>query len=164
MLTKKLGIILALFCGAVVFSGCGPSGGSNASNNQGSANTASNSNSVKTNSEELGMLINLPFESEEAIWKENSAAKKVIAVLRFEPSVSNTVVVQAEKFKPAQDASIPAETWFPPELIAQSEMNGDSNLKGKMYAANDFFQEPYTQGTLFRVEGTDYFVLQLSAK
>lgn len=146
--------------------GLGANGKRAASGNRSSVvnSPKDNSNVAKTNAEELGVLINLPLETEEAVWKEDSARKKVIAVLRFSPADANTIASQAEKMRAPQNIEIPSESWFPAELIAQSEMSGDGNLKGRVYAANDFFQEPYTEGRITRIESTDYFVLELSAK
>ena len=133
---------------------------------QTSANSANeNANAAKTNAEELGVLVNLPFETEEAVWKEDAAHKKVIAVLRFSPADANKIVSRGGKDSARLRMSkVAAETWFPAELIAQSGASGDSNLKGLAYAANDFFQEPFTSGRIVRIENTDYFVLELSAK
>jgi len=44
------------------------------------------------------------------------------------------------------------------------ELSGDDSLKGLAYSADSFFQEPYTSGRVIRIDGTDYFVLELSAK
>ncbi len=147
---------------------CGPrseSGPSNAGNGSNAVNSTTNtSREPRTNAEELGLIVNLPYESDEAIWKEDAARKKVTAVLRFSPDVAKTIVGQAEKVRPPLDVQIPAESWFPAELVAQSQMSGDANLKGKAYAAKDFYMEPYTDGTITRVDGTDYFVLELTRK
>jgi hypothetical protein len=43
-------------------------------------------------------------------------------------------------------------------------MSGDDSLNGVAYAADSFYQEPFTSGRIVRVDGTDYFVLELSAK
>ena len=157
--------ILALFFISQLLIACGNS----SSNSANSSNTASNRssenvNSARTNVEELGLLINMPFETEEALWKEFPSQKKVVAVLRFSPADADKVVTQAEKFRKPNPVSVSSETWFPPELIAQSEMSGDDTLKGTSYAANDFFQPPYTDGQITRITDTDYFVLELNAK
>ncbi len=159
-------VILALFLSAVLLSAC--VGGNRNSNARPVANasnsTAENANTAKTNVEELGVLVNVPYEAEDVVWKDDAAQKKVIAVLRFSPADANKIVAEAAQFGTPQNVSIAAVSWFPDELIAQSDMSGDSTLKGSAYPANNFFQEPYTNGKITRVEGSDYFVLELSAK
>jgi hypothetical protein len=43
-------------------------------------------------------------------------------------------------------------------------MTGDDTLRAKAYAANAFFGGPYNDGRIARIDGTDYFVLELFAK
>jgi hypothetical protein len=142
----KVGIILALFLCAATLQSCGSMADGNVSNTGNKSTSANsqddNSNSPKSNAEELGLLINLSYDTDESLWKEDAANKKLTAVLRFTPADANTVVSQAEKIRAPQEVEIATETWFPGELIAQSELSGDGNLKGRSYAANDFFQEP----------------------
>ena len=52
---------------------------------------------------------------------------------------------------------------LPPELIAQSQGSGDEILKGKSYAANEFFSESYKNGKITRINDTDYFILELTS-
>ena len=117
------------------------------------------------------MTIKLPFHPEEAVWREETPGKtpaptdkKLIAVLRFSKDNADKVTAQAEKYKPGADVKINTESWFPAELIAQSQTSGDETLKGISYPANDFFNTPYTDGKISRIEGTEYFVLELFAK
>lgn len=147
------------------------------SQNRKTANSNSKTNPVKDDIEELEMTIKLPFRPEDAVWREESLGKqegdnrvpspnekKLVAVLKFTKDEANQIVAQAEKFKPAAPATISAESWFPNELIAQSQTSGDETLKGTAYAANDFFQAPYLDGKITRIESADYFVLELFAK
>ena len=154
-------IILALFLCAVSLSACG---GGNNSNNGRTANRPSgeNTNAAKTNVEELSLLVRVPYQAEDIVWKEDAADKKITAVLRFSPGDANRIVVEAEKFGAPVNVTIAVETWFPGELIAQGEMSGDSALKGTAYNANDFFVAPYTSGRITRIEASDYFVLEVS--
>jgi hypothetical protein len=122
------------------------------------------------------MVIKLPFHPEEAVWREEILGKpggnrvpaptdkKLTAVLRFLEADADQIVAQAEKYKPAANHKISTESWFPAELIAQSQTSGDDTVKGKSYSANDFFNAPYTEGRITRIEGTDYFVLELFTK
>jgi hypothetical protein len=160
----KIGIILAFFGLWVVFSGCAvPESNSSRTNETANKNTDS-ANSARTNVEELGLLVNMPYEAEEIVWKDDPQHKKVIAVLRFSPEDSKKLIGDAEKVKTPEKVTIPTQTWFPPELIAQGDVGGDDSVDGLAYAANPFFQPPYNDGRLVHVEGTDYFVLEVSAK
>ena len=162
----KTGLILALFSSCTLFSACGGTANSNtASGRPVTTNTTSESaNTAKTNVEELGLLIGMPYEAEEIVWKEDPQHKKVIAVLRFSPVDSKKLVTEAEKIRAPEKVTIPIQTWFPPELIAQGDVGGDDTVKGLAYAANAFFQPPYTDGRITRIEDSDYFVLEVSAK
>ena len=148
--------VLSLACG-------GPA--KNSANAPSAANQKiENSNTARSNIEELRLIANIPYEAEDIVWKEDQTRKKLVAVLRFSPADSAKVVAEAERAKPPETSSISSETWFPPELIAQSEMSGDDNLNGKAYTADQFFLDHYSAGRIIRIENTDYFVLELSSK
>ena len=88
----------------------------------------------------------------------------MVAVLHFARSDSDKIVSGATARQTPQAVTIPSESWYPAELVAQSEMSGSDGLTGTAYAADEFFMEPYTSGRIVRVRDTDYFVLQLTAK
>lgn len=143
---------------------------SRSSSNQSNANSASSP--AKDDVSELLTIIRLPEVPEEAVWKEeilgkadNSAPgptdRKIIAVLKYDNETAAKVVAQIEKNKNPEPAEIGAENWFPEELIAQSQISGNEMLKGTTYGANDFFNMPYGNGKITRVENTNYFVLEL---
>jgi len=151
---------------AILLTACstGPSGNSNGSASNPSSRPASNANSIRNDVEELGLRVNVPFETEELVWKEVAAGSSLVAIMRFTPENSARVVAEAEKFRPATRVDVTSETWFPQELIAQADMTGDDRLVGNSYSANAFLIPPYTEGSLVRVENTDYFILQVIAK
>lgn len=136
--------------------------------------TSENANFVKDNVEELELTIKLPIHPEEALWREdktevqsNSAArigKKLTAVLKFTAEDAAKIVAQSETYRPATPAQIETESWFPAELIAQSELSGNETLKGNSYAANDFLQPPFSNGKLTRLDDSNYFILELLAE
>ncbi len=151
-----------LFSIGVLAAGCGSSESVNKPAAPG-ANRAVNANLPRTNAEELGVLIKLPYETEDIVWKERTSGKRsVVAVLRFSTANAEKIVSEAGAAQGTRDLMV--ETWYPEELVAQSEMSGDNALKGTSFAATAFYQEPFTTGTITRVEGTDYFILELSAK
>lgn len=163
----KSGLILTFFSAFTLLSACGNTANSNNANPGGpvvAQSTTDNSNSAKTNVEDLGLLINMPQAAEEVVWKDDSEHKKLIAVLRFTPEDSKKLVADAEKIKAPEKVTLSTETWFPPELIAQGDMSGDDSLNGLAYPANAFFQPPYNEGRITHVEDSDYFVLEVSAK
>jgi hypothetical protein len=156
-------VILALFSSIGVSSGCGGNSNSNA-NVAAALNPAlDNANSVKTNTEELSMLINMPYEADDVAWKQK-AHNKLTAVLLFSSEKANKIAAEAAQHQPPKNVTLSSESWFPPELIAQSDVTGDDSLNGVSYAADAFFQEPYTSGRIVRIDGTDYFVLELNGK
>lgn len=155
-------LFLGFFASILLLSACGTS-------NVNSNNTAKNSKPSNTNAEttkddveDFAKIVKLPFQPEEVSWRE-SADKKIIAVLKFSATEAQNLVATIEKHKPAVNAEINAENWFPPELVAQSQQSGDTTLKGKEYTANDFFLVPYTKGKITRIDSTNYFILELSA-
>ena len=169
-------VLIALLF-AALFSACPSNKTSNSNQENRAANPANsqNSNSIKDNVDELEMTIKMPLHPEEAVWREEPLGKadnrvpaptdkKLIAVLRFLKEDADKIVAQGEKYKPGTDEKINTESWFPAELIAQSQTSGDETLKGKSYPADDFYNAPYTTGKITRIEGTDYFILELFAK
>ena len=141
--------------------------------NQTNMANGSNSNPAKDDIDELGKIIKLPLLPEEAnYWEENlnesgvnqnsGVNKKIVAVLKLSPENAAQLVENIVKIKPPTDSDIDAESRFPAELIAQSQLSGDETLKGKSYAADDFLQPPYKSGKITRIENTDYFVLELT--
>jgi len=164
MTTPRTRLILTLLLSTISLVACGGTGMDANSASGSNTQQAANSNSVKTNVEELGMLINVPYESDEVFWKDDAAHKKLVAVLKFPPNESSRLIADAEKIRASQNVSISPESWFPPELVAQSDMAGDDTLKGRSYAANAFFQDQYNDGRIVQIDSTDYFVLELTAK
>jgi hypothetical protein len=126
--------------------------------------SAENANGVKTNAEELSLLINMPYEAEDVFFKEDKADNRLTAVLRFDKVDTDKLASDLEKTGSAADATIETEALFHPELRSQSEMRGDVALNGKSYTAVPFFSAPYNEGTITRIDGTDFFVLELTAK
>lgn len=166
MKSLKAGAILLPILATAFLLGCAGTGKN--SNTQAGTLPANkvveNSNSPRTNVEDLGLLVNIPFETEDVVWKDYATQKRIVAVVRFSSADAAKVVAEAEKLRPSENASVATETWFPAELIAQAEMHGGDSLPGRAYAANQFFQEPYMDGSVTRIENTDYFVLDLRAK
>lgn len=132
---------------------------------------------ARDNIEELETIIRIPFHPEEALWREeslntqtndnrlpSSGGKRLIAVLKFTAEEADKIAAQAAKIRPPQNAEIEAESWFPPELIAKSQESGNETLKGISYSADDFFQAPYLEGKIIRIEGADFFVLELFSR
>ena len=165
MVTLKSGLILALLLTTAILAGCsGGASNSNAANAEAQPAANSNTDAVKTNAEELGMLVNMNYESEEVYWKDDPGRKKITAVIKYSPDVANQVVADAVRVREPENVSISPESWFPPEIVAQSEMSGDDTVKGKSYAATVFLQDPYNEGRIIRINDTDYFVLEVGVK
>ena len=137
-------------------------------NQDASNNSASpeNTKAPKDNVEELSNIIKLPEVPEEAVWREDETqqpkGKKLIAVLKYTPENINKIIALVEKSKSAAPIQIGAEEWFPEELTAQTQLSGNESLKGTVYGANEFFNPPYRNGRLVRIQDTNYFVLELT--
>jgi len=116
--------------------------------------------------EELFNLARVPeVPPDEVIWLEDTRAKpkKLVAVLQFKPEDLQNFVSLIEKNKQPEPVEIDIEDWFPQELKAQAQLSGMEMLKGTAYGANNFYNIPYGSGRIVRIEGTDYFVLELTA-
>jgi len=147
----------------VAASGCGGIGNSNNAAQQ--ANTAApaqNQAKASSSSEELGMLINFTLEPEDLVWREDNPKNSIIAVLRMDAEDTKKLADQLAQRSPGAPKTVQVEDWFPAELIAQGEIAGGSSVDGNAFPADDFYQAPYSQGTVTRVTGTDFFVIELS--
>ena len=155
---------IALLLLVIATAACGPKPAqTNTNSGASNANAPDTQNGARTKVEDLSLLINMPFEAQDVTWKQSKDQKKITAVVRFDPEDTNKLVVEAEKFGPAQKATVDAQSWFPDELTGQSDLHGDEPLSGKAYPANLFFQDPYNSGRVVRVDGTDFFVVELTA-
>lgn len=134
-----------------------------------------NANVAKDDVTELERIISLPFEPDESsVWREldlkaiggnrvsSPNDRKLIAILKFTAEETLEIVKRAETHKAAVPAVLDVESWYPPELIAQSGNSGDKTLKGNSYAADDFIKTPFTGGKLTRIDNTDFFILELT--
>ncbi|MFZ1701095.1 MAG: hypothetical protein WBO10_00275 [Pyrinomonadaceae bacterium] len=166
MLSARLFHVIIFLSFVTLLAACSDASTSRANLSTPPANSnpsADNSNSARNNFEELGLLINIPYEAEDVVWKENKEAKTLLAVLRFESADAAKFAADIEKLGQPQEHAMSPETWFPEELIAQSDMSGDNALKGKSYPAGSFLVETYKNGTITRIDGTDFFVLEAAA-
>jgi hypothetical protein len=150
----------------LLLTGCvGPAENANRAN---SSNQAANAaNKAKDNADELALMIPLSVEPEDAVWRDETVAgqRKLTAVLLYTSANADQIAEQAAVHGAKQPSSIEPADWFPAELISQSELSTDSTaLPAEAFPANDFIQAPFTQGKLTRVNGTDYFVLELFIK
>jgi hypothetical protein len=132
--------------------------------------TTSNTENEKTNNssdsvEDLLNLVRLPELPDEVVWCEYAKAnpKKLIAVLKYAPETTPKLLSLIEKNKQEESVDVGVEDWFPEELTAQAQLSGEGVLKGTSFGANDFFNIPYGSGRITRINGTDYFVLELTA-
>ncbi len=150
-----------------LLTGCvGPAENANRANTS-QANQANAANKAKDNADELALMIPLSVEPEDAVWRDETVAgqRKLTAVLLYTSANADQIAERAAAHGPKQPSSIEPAEWFPAELISQSELSTDSTaLPAEAMPANDFVQAPFTEGKLTRVNGTDYFVLELFVK
>lgn len=158
--------LILLFAVGVISAACSSKPVANAVTNT-PATTNSNAdvqNGAHTRVEDLSLLINEPYDVQDVTWKQSKDQKKITAVIRFDPDDEKKVIAEAEKFGPAQNVTVETQSWFPDELSAQSDLHGDTPLSGKAYPANQFFQDAYNSGRIVDIDGTDYYVLELSSQ
>jgi len=162
----RVDVILAFLFFTALLNACG--GGSGNAKSKAAPITPNSANettnSPNTNVEELGLLVRVPYDAEDIVWKDYASHKKLIAVLRFSTADCERIVADAQNYRKPESVSIQSESWFPDELVAQGDISGDDTLKGISYGANAFLQDPFNEGSIIRVEGTNYFVLQATAK
>jgi len=158
----KIVIIARIILISVLLTAFGCSGTQETANRPVNANTNANAelNSANSNLEELKLLINVPYETEDLVWKKEDNSEKIVAVLRFSPEDADKITSGSGPAK--GKVSISPESWYPSELTAQSETSGDNGLDGTAYDPKLFVLAPYSQGRLIRVDGTNYFLLELS--
>lgn len=161
---SRAAALLLLFSSAFLLGSCGDRAAGNTAASRPANSSPDSVDSARTNVEELSLLIKIPYEAEDIYWKENKAERKVTAVLRFDKADTDKLAADLEKAGAGQDVEIESEDWFPDELRSQSEMKGDTALKGSAFAATQFYLEPYTDGKITRIVGTDFFVLELKAR
>lgn len=158
--------ILTFFSLLLLLASCSsPSDSSNNAANTGNRKAdISSSNTANSNAEELGMLINFTWEPEDLTWKRNEEKKLVTAVFRLEDEDQKKLLEQLAAKPPGARKEIQLEEWFPAELIAQGESAGGSSVAGNAQTAEDYFQMPYNEGTITRIDGTDFFILEVWTK
>lgn len=166
--------ILFALTAVIALIGCGSGTSTNSSNDSPKISTAANGNvnSIKDDPDELETLVNLPFHPEESAWRDDQlgekspgqAHRKLVAVLRFSKADAEKITAMTEKGAKGLSEVINIEPWFPAELVAQSQTSGDETIKGTSFPAAEFLNPPFTDGKITRVDGTDYFVLELFAK
>lgn len=113
--------------------------------------------------EELGMLINFTLLPEDIVWQQVDSPKKITAVFRLDEEETKKLGDQLAARSQGAAKSVMVEDWFPAELIAGGEATGGSTLDGTAYPADDFYQAPFSQGTITRINNTDFFVLEIAA-
>ncbi len=175
----KTGHILTLALFSILLGGCSyTTSGNYAATSDSNGNTSNSvSDAANENAEQLGLLIKLPFEAEEVVWKEQPLGKqdagsrvpsqnerKLVAVFRFSDEESAKLVSSLARLGAATQVALSTEEWYPSELVAQSEFNGEAGLRGESYPAGDFYQSPYLNGNIARIVNTNYFVLELFSK
>jgi hypothetical protein len=173
MLSNRNPLILALIVSIYLMSGCSgrPAPGSNNAASNADAQNANRAvepgmEGAKDNAEELGTLVRMPYEPEDLAWKEYSTpqGRRLLAVFQLTDEDSRKLIEAASKARPGSSVSIASEKWFPKELVTQNEMSGDTGIQATSYAADEFLQPPFSEGTVSRVDNTNFFVLEAFAR
>lgn len=163
MLFARYLVVLVLMSAANLLSGCSSPAANTNQTQADPTNDSSSANAApKDNVEEFADIVRLPFVPEEVAWKE-TVTKGVTAVVRFSPDNAEKMSTEISKNGQPSAETLTVESWYPTELIAQSETTGESTIKGQSYPAESFLNPPYTKAKITRIEGTDYFILQISS-
>lgn len=165
MLYLKPSVLLPLILISGLIAGCGTDAGDRSGNaNLGQSSVAANTNKANSNAEELGMLINFAWETEDLAWKKDDAKKTIVAAFRLSPEDAQKLSEKLTADSQGAPKEVAVEDWFPAELIAQGESTGNAAVPATAFPAKEIYQAPYDQGTISRVDGTDYFVIELNAR
>lgn len=163
MTRLKFGIIVTFIISTGTLSSCsGPDTANTASNsvNQASANSQRMGND---SAEELGSLIQMPFEPEEVTWRTSEAngRKRLVAVVLL--TEEDHRAFAAKHGSAGNDVQVNVERWFPVELITMGETSGEMTIGGKASPAAEFYQDPYIGGNVIFIPDTNYLVLDLQS-
>lgn len=148
---------------ALIFSSCSAPDGNSAPTNFEGNRVASVPKKANDKAEELGMLVNFNLEPEDILWQQAESPKRIIAVFRLDEEDTKKVIELLTARSQGAAKTVAVEDWFPAELIAGGETTGSSTVDGTAYPADDFYQAPFSQGTITRINDTDFFVLEISA-
>lgn len=163
LLLRRFALAAPLFS-ALMFSACtAPAGNSSTANSDQGNRVASVQKKANDKPEELGMLINFTLEPEDILWQQTESPKKIVAVFRLDEEDTKKLAESLKTRSPGAARTVAVEDWFPAELVAGGETTGGSSVDGTSFPADEFFQAPFTQGTITRINDTDFFVLELTA-
>ncbi len=152
----------ALLFSAITFSSCSAPADRSTSANSKVNRVASVPKKANDKAEELGMLINFTLLPEDIVWQQFESPKKIIAVFRLDEGDTRNLAEQLAAGSQGAAKSVTVEDWFPTELIAGGEATGGSTVDGTAYPADGFYQPPFSQGTITRINNTDFFVLEIA--
>ena len=153
-----------LLFSALIFTSCSAPAGNSATGNSEANRVAAVPKKANDKAEELGLLINFSLEPEDIVWQQVDSQKKIVAVFRMDEEDTKKLADQLAARAPGSPYTVQVEDWFPAELVAQSETTGGSTVEGIAFPADDFYQDPYTKGVAVRINGSDFFVLELAAR
>ena len=98
------------------------------------------------------------------VWKEAADPRRITAVFKFYPEDTAKLLEAAKSEGPSEPASVNVETWFPEELLTQAEVTGGDKLNGTAYSAKQFLQPPFTEGRFVHIDGSDFVIVEATAK
>ena len=135
-------------------------------NQQNASNAANTSTTPNDNVEELRSSMQIPFEPEEVVWRvvsDKDGRKRMTAVLRLKPEDYKALSTKASATGPGRPVQASVDQWFPAELTAMSETTGEMTVTGTSYPANEFFQAPFSSGTVTLINDTEYVIVELQS-
>jgi len=157
-------IFVGLVSITIWLTGCGDPANRNAPIGNSELASDRQAGNARTNAEELRVFINIPQQTEDIVWREFPSDKKLVAVMRLSKEDADEVAGVAGRTGDAKKVTVQVENWFPDELVAQADMSGDGTVRADSYPATGFLLEPYTEGTIARIDNTDYFIIEALAR
>ena len=164
MTRLKFGIIVTFIFSVGVLSSCSGADSSNVNAGSNAANqSALDPKKGNDSAEELGSLVQLPFEPEEVTWRATDldGKKRLVAVVLLTEADHRTF--SAKHGAMGNDVQVNVEPWFPVELVTMGETSGENTIGGKASPAMEFYQPPYTGGSVIFIPDTNYLILDLQS-
>lgn len=134
-------------------------------------NPPENKDVISKDIDELAENINLPVRPAEAVWQKKTLGNPesrvpgptdylLVAVLKYDDADIEKVTGQSTEKAVKGVGEI--QDWFPEDLKSRAQdFDNEKLLSGEKCDAKSFARAPFLNGTLLRVNGSNYFILTL---
>ena len=124
--------------------------------------------------EELARFVNLPLRPASVVWQRKVMGGNHVsdipgptdwmltAVLLYNAEDADKVAAAASKIELGVPDQLEAQTWFPAELLQLAAPDAEPKMLAvQRFRPDDYRRAPLLNGSLTRVNKTNYFVLNL---